>query len=189
MSDDDQDNRLSELLAAQPFLIETQRLFLIPLTPRQLRLWIDDLPELERELGCVCRAEPMQGEFLNIVKTQCEITLCDPDNYLFHSFWFIMRKSDRVVVGSADFKDVPDAERTVEIGYGLGTAFEHQGYMTETVDAMCTWVLNRPDITQIIAETYPNGFASQCVLTRCGFHRFERPGFENGQTYWWTKTE
>ena len=50
-----------------------------------------------------------------------------------------IRKSDNVVVGSADFKNVPDEKGQVEIGYGLGKAFEHEGYMTEAVRAMCSW--------------------------------------------------
>lgn len=155
-------------------------------------LWMNDTTILERELNCVCDAQPMQGEFLDIVKTQTEITICDPNNYLFHTFWLIVRKSDRLVVGSADFKDLPDDQQTVEIGYGLETPYEHQGYMTETVNAMCAWALNRPDISRIIAETYSDGLASQRVLTRCGFRRFEYPKCQNGEhgnTCWWSKTE
>ncbi|MEY8298927.1 MAG: GNAT family N-acetyltransferase [Emergencia timonensis] len=49
----------------------------------------------------------------------------------------MVRKSDRVVIGSADFKDIPNEAQEVEIGYGLGKDFEHNGYMTEAVQAMC----------------------------------------------------
>lgn len=89
-------------------IIETNRLHLIPLTAQQLKLWIEDIPALEKELDCKYRAEPMEGFFLDIVKKQLEVTVKDESNYLFHSFWFIVRKSDKTVVGSADFKDVPN---------------------------------------------------------------------------------
>ena len=111
-------------------MIETERLQLIPLTPDQLRLWVTDMAELESELGVVYDAEPMEGIFLKIVEGQCGITEKDEAHYVYHTFWFLVRREDRVVVGSADFKNVPDPEGLVEIGYGLGLKYEHKGYMT-----------------------------------------------------------
>lgn len=54
------------------------------------------------------QAERMVGIFLDIVKGQLEITQKDSDNYLWHSFIFLIRKNDRIVVGSADFKNIPN---------------------------------------------------------------------------------
>lgn len=92
-------------------MIETERLQLIPLTPDQLRLWVTDMAELESELGVVYDAEPMEGIFLKIVEGQCGITEKDEAHYVYHTFWFLVRREDRVVVGSADFKNVPDPGR------------------------------------------------------------------------------
>ena len=39
--------------------LETERLKIVALTPSQLKLWTENVEELERELGCSCRAEPM----------------------------------------------------------------------------------------------------------------------------------
>lgn len=113
--------------------IETERLNLIALTPAQLKRWTGNIKDLEKELSCTYEAEPMEGLFREIVCGQAEKARQDPDNYLWHTFWFIVRKSDHCVVGSIDFKDVPDSDGEVEIGYGLGRKFEHNGYMTETV--------------------------------------------------------
>lgn len=41
--------------------IKTERLELLPLTPNQLKLWIENISELERELDCTYKAEPMEG--------------------------------------------------------------------------------------------------------------------------------
>jgi len=160
--------------------LETPRLTLIPLSPRLLRLWALDMEVLEKELACSYMAEPMEGFFLDIVRGQLEITEKDPGNYLWHSFWLLMRTQDRVIVGSADFKDVPNALGEVEIGYGLGAAFEHNGYMTEAVMAMCGWALKQPGVSAVIAETELDGHASQRILGRCGFKEQRR-----GETLWW----
>ncbi len=160
--------------------IETERLELIPLTQHQLKLWIEDMPSLEKEMNCVYKAEPMQGIFLQIVQGQLVAVQKDNENYMWHSFWFLVRKSDRTVVGAADFKDIPDKNKEVEIGYGLGSEFEHNGYMTEAVKAMCDWALAQKDVLHIVAQTDSDGFASQRILQRCGFKKQT-----DGEAPWW----
>lgn len=164
-------------------VIKTERLEIVPLNPNQLRLWVEDSSLLEKELNCKYKAEPMEGFFLDIVKGQLAITEKDKENYLFHSFWFLIRKEDRTVVGSADFKDIPNEKGEVEIGYGLGKEFEHNGYMTEAVQAMCGWAMEQPGVTHIIAETDLDGYASHRILERCGFVKTEQ-----GETLWWINT-
>ena len=161
-------------------ILETERLELVPLTPHQLQLWVEDTLTLDKELNCSYKAEPMEGIFREIVKEQLEITQNDAEQYMWHSFWFLIRKTDRVVVGSADFKDIPNGSKEVEIGYGLGKAFEHSGYMTEAVCAMCDWVMKQKGVSYIIAETDIDGVASQKILQRCGFVEEKRK-----ETIWW----
>lgn len=161
-------------------IIQTERLELILLTPNQLKLWIDDINALERELNCSYRAELMEGFFLEIVKNQYEITIRDFDNYLWHSFFFLIRKEDRVVVGSADFKNIPNKNAEVEIGYGLGKDFEYNGYMTEAVKAMYKLALKQNGVKNVIAETDLDGFASQRILDRVGFKKYNQT-----DTIWW----
>lgn len=170
----------SRKLFARCGMIETERLEIYPLNAMQLKLWTEDIEALEKELHCFYKAEPMEGFFLEIVKGQLAITEKDPVNFMWHSFWLIIRKSDRAVIGSADFKDTPTANREVEIGYGLGKEFEHNGYMTETVKAMCRWAMGQEGVSRIIAETDIDGFASQRILRRCGFAEVSR-----GETAWW----
>lgn len=136
---------------------------------------------LEAELNCVYNAEPMEETFLAIVKGQCAVTEQDAGNEPWHSFWWIMRKEDRTVIGSADFKAPPE-NGAVEIGYGLGKAHEHHGYTTETVEAMCRWAFSQPAVNTVIAETEAGNLPSQRVLRRCGFAEYER-----NETIWWKR--
>lgn len=68
----------------------------------------------------------------------------------------------------------------VEIGYGLGKEFEHKGYMTEAVKAMCAWALEQDKVQHVLAETDMHGLASQHVLQQCGFKEYKR-----NETIWW----
>ncbi len=154
--------------------IDTRRLEVRLLDATQLSLWLGDLPRLEREMNATYRAEPLAGVFRTIVEGQLAATAADPANPQWHSFWFILRKTDRSVVGSALFKDRPDPEGCVEIGYGLGPAFEGCGYMTEAVEALCGWALRQPGVRHVTAETDADGYASQRLLQRCGFRERSR---------------
>ncbi len=160
--------------------IQTERLELIPLIPNQLILWIENIDELEKVLSCSYKAEPMEGFFLDVVKEQLVKTQKDSENYLWHSFWFLIRISDRTVVGSADFKDIPNKSGEVEIGYGLGKAYEHNGYMTEAVKSMCDWALKQEAVSTILAETDMDGLSSQRILERCKFKKYKE-----AETLWW----
>lgn len=163
-------------------MIETERLQLLPLTARQLNLWLYDLRALEAELEVSYEAEPLDGIFRDIVAGQYEKTAADEAHGVYHTFWFLIRRADRVIVGSADFKDVPDETGAVEIGYGLGKAHEHKGYMTEAVRAMCRWALDQEEVLSVVAETEADGLASQRILRRCGFKEWRREEKEN---LWW----
>jgi RimJ/RimL family protein N-acetyltransferase len=160
--------------------LQTKRLEIIPLAAKQLRLWVEDVQALERELDCIYRAEPIEGIFREIVRGQIHKTESDSANYLYHSFWLIVRKIDCVVVGSCDFKDVPNADCEVEIGYGLGKEFEGNGYMTEAMRAFCKWALTQEGIKNVIAETEVDNPKSENVLKRLGFAPYKQ-----GNTNWW----
>lgn len=161
-------------------LVNTERLELHALNAPQMRLWLGDLSALEKELSCSYKAEALEGIFLKIVEGQAVLTEENADKYYWHSFWFLIRKSDRVVVGSADFKAGPNENGEVEIGYGLGREFEHNGYMTEAVAAMSAWAKAQDGVSHVVAETDLDNAPSQNILKRCGFAETRR-----GESVWW----
>ena len=159
-------------------MINTERLELIPLTARQLGLWVDEPETLENELNC--RHMPAEDFFRDIIRMQIVKAENDPQNEVYHSFWWIVRKSDRVAVGSCGFKNVPGDKGEVEIGYGLTKEYEGAGYMTEAIKAFCDWALARPEVSCVIAETEADNPKSENVLKRVGFV-LER----QDETNWW----
>ena len=48
--------------------IDTLRLRIFPLTPEQVRLWVEDLPALERELGYSYRGIPLEERPLEALR-------------------------------------------------------------------------------------------------------------------------
>lgn len=161
--------------------IETERLIIIPLKAKHLKLWLDDIKLLEKELNCIYDAEPLIGHFVEVIKYQYDKLIKESEiNYLYQSFWFIIRKTDRVAIGSITFKDVPNYKAEIEIGYGLGKSYEHNGYMTEAVKALCNFMLKQKGVFYIIAETDILGVASHHILEKIGFQKYKQD-----KTIWW----
>ena len=152
-------------------VVHTERLMLIPLSVAQLDLWIHDLPKLEQELRCKYDADPLEGEFGDLVKGKYTIAQSDVRNYLFQSFWLVMRRRDRIIVGSAEFKGEPNENGEVEIAYSLSEKYFNHGYMTETIEALCYWAKRQPRVRSIIAETERHNEWSQNILVQCGFYK------------------
>jgi RimJ/RimL family protein N-acetyltransferase len=160
--------------------IESKRLLITLLTLPQLRLWIHELAAVEEELACKYDAEPMSEIVVDIVNNHIMSIENDPAHYFYYSFWFIIRKTDRTVMGLLYLRDRPNAIKEVEICYGMGKNYRHNGYMTEAVQAFCHWAVSQKWIDHIIAETKIENTASQNILKRCGFVRYKQ---EN--TLWW----
>ncbi len=162
-------------------MLESKRLCLIPLTAKQLRLWYEDISTLEEELSVSYQDELPEGVFKEIVESQRQKMLLDVENWLFHTFWLIVRKSDKAVIGSIDFKYPPNQTGETEIGYGLNSRFTGNGYMTESVQTFCAWGLQNPSIKVILAETEKTNKASQLVLIKSGFIF----SYVTEECYWW----
>lgn len=156
--------------------LKPRRLNIAPLTPRQLRLWLDDAPLLYREPGCSYCGEPLQGAFREAAAEQLRSAAVHSRNYIWYTFRFIILKPEKAAIGSAVFKDAPDGNGEVEIGYGLGEEYRGEGYMTETAGILCDWALTPKGVEHRVAETDLEGFASQRVLLRCGFREYCRNG-------------
>ena len=74
-------------------ILTTERLRIVPLTPPRLKLWVHDPAALEQELGCRCVSVLMSGEFGQIVAGQYAAALNDRNNYLFYTFWLLIRRA------------------------------------------------------------------------------------------------
>jgi RimJ/RimL family protein N-acetyltransferase len=149
--------------------IKTDRLIIYLLKPSQLNLLAEDINAFEKENNIKYRGELMEGLFKKFVYDQLEASKKDIDKYYWNSLWLLILKENNTAVGSISFKGSPNIEGEVEIGYGLGKEYEHNGYMTEGVKAVCHWALMQNNVSHIIAETDSNNLPSQRILEKCGF--------------------
>ena len=97
----------------------------------------------------------------------------------------VVRREDRLAVGSMGFKSPPDATGTVEIGYAVNRSLWGRGYATETVEAIVAWALAQPDVRRVTAECLERNPASARVLEKSGFQGVGRRSSVEGELLLW----
>jgi ribosomal-protein-alanine N-acetyltransferase len=98
-------------------------------------------------------------------------------------FYYLLRRAEPPerpeLVGIAGYKGPPSEDGTVEVGYGVVTAYRRAGYASEATGALIERAFAFPEVRRVIAETYPELVASIGVLQKHGFH-FTGAGSEEG---------
>ena len=156
----------------KPVELETQHLKLLPLSLSQLQKYLQNNGSLETELGVYLAERTISNELKEALEKTIIPGVADPKrNYLFTTLWTIVNKQGNRLVGDLCFYGEPDAEGSVEIGYGTYEAYRNQGIMTEAVAAMIEWAASFPGVTAIKASTDADNPASWSVLLKNGFSK------------------
>jgi len=91
------------------------------------------------------------------------------DRYLGRDDIFAIReKKTAALIGIFVASDIDEEQRSLEIGYGLGSKHWGKGYMTEVVEAMLHFYLAELDFLTVYASFFPENTASKRVMEKCG---------------------
>ena len=82
---------------------------------------------------------------------------------------FIVQKSNREVIGSTSFHGVPDENGMIEIGLGIESDFQNQGYAKETLMGMWKWALEQSGVKSFRYTVSPDNAPSIKVIEYFGF--------------------
>ena len=126
--------------------VETERMYLYPLSDEEMRLVIEKESDPEMKQAYT---EMLEG------------SLSHPDNRIWYAVWNMeLKNAPGTIVGDFCFK-------------GLGkdgvVEFRHHGYMVETVKVITEWALSMEGVCAVEAETDLKNVASQNVLMKAGF--------------------
>lgn len=92
-----------------------------------------------------------------------------PNKRKWYALWLIaLKDNDNIFVGSMSFKGL-SVNGCIEIGYGIESKYQGNGYASEAVTALTQWAVSNPEVTSIEAETESDNVASQRVLIKSGF--------------------
>lgn len=133
--------------------VETERLFLHPLTYEQLKLYLQNDGSLEKELGIQWISRDIHPELKQALENTLLPSLAYNANYHFFTLWTMISKEHNCMIGNLCFKGAPCENGSVEIEYGIYPAFEKRGYVTEAVKVLYDWALRQKYVRSVKAET------------------------------------
>lgn len=154
--------------------IDTERLTLIPYSLELLRLTIHSRKAVADALQLDVPPDwpgPDLEEILHLVEAAFEEVPARQ-----HWMWIVAHRADRTLIGSAGFKDLPDQQGQVELGYGLIPAYHGRGYATEATRALVAHAFAQPGVIRVFAECEDTNYPSQRVLARLGMLRVGSDG-------------
>lgn len=153
-------------------MIETQRLFIKPLTFDQLIKYLKNDNSLEDELNLNPTTRAISNDLKEAIEQTILPNVADSSkNYLFSTLWTIISKEDNRIVGDLCLIDETGVDGAIEIGYGTYDEFQGKGYMTEAVGGMIKWLKKQQSIKSVIASTNIDNIASYKVLSNNGFEK------------------
>ena len=161
--------------------IRTPRLFLLALKEHQLQQYLDDPAALEKELEISVSRELLTDTVRCAIGMKIrKMQESNPADHVWYTYWLIVPVMKPFGAGLAGFKGVPDAGGTTEIGYGIATSHQNQGYMTEAVKALVDWAFTHP-YCQVVTATEVTNPASRRLLEKLGAQLTE----ENKESSTW----
>jgi [ribosomal protein S5]-alanine N-acetyltransferase len=109
---------------------------------------------------------PFPGALEYILKEMKSSQLWSP--WLPYLFVF---RPDQAVVGLGGFKSLPDAKRTVEIGYSVAPDYQGRGFATFAASQFVEIAFASKLVDCVCAHTLAESNASTRVLEKCGMSK------------------
>ena len=179
-------------------VLTTERLELVVGSPEMLRAAANDRQRFSQLLNAIV-TDDWPHEFLDDalipMAELMEQEARDGVERGIFTFWFILLKEPRTLIGTAGFKAPPSdtsaapsgnsnqAAAQVEIeagradiGYGLVKSHQRKGYAREAVQRLLQAAFENSLVTTVVGETLEDLTASIRVMESCGFHRVSTGG-------------
>ena len=144
-------------------VIETERLWLLPITPEQMTAYSLSRSDLARLIGATVPENwPVCPEGMEYWRAKSNV-LRESKGWAGYVY---IHKKDNTVIGDGGFKGPPDAKGEVEMGYAILPEYRGKGLGTEAAKALVDWAFYHPEVESIVAETLPEAKGSMRVLEK-----------------------
>ena len=118
--------------------LTTARLRLRSLSKIQLNYCLNNMNELEKELGLSISKKLVDDNVVRAINMKLnKMTKADLEFHDWFTYWLIIINNKPIGIGLIGFKGYPNEKGETEIGYGIDSDYWNQGYMTEAVKILC----------------------------------------------------
>ena len=133
------------------------------------RLVIDNLKASDKENYFINISNDKEVLKTFMCSYESDLDSFDFKRYVNREDVFAIRKKDTLdLIGIFVETKIGKEKDALEIGYGLGSRYWGNGYMTEVVKNMLLYYKNETDYNIIYASYFPENVASKRVMEKCG---------------------
>lgn len=147
------------------------RIEIRPLNSMQLQLYIENPKELSVLLSLKVALPELDEHLKKVYHLKSKRIEETPSSLLYNTYFLIILREERVVIGTIGLKGTPDEEGLVEVGYAIQESFRNKGYMREALKLFVTWLMKIEEISGVNACTSNVNIPSHKVLMATGFER------------------
>ncbi|MCB9350636.1 MAG: GNAT family N-acetyltransferase [Lewinellaceae bacterium] len=156
--------------------ITTSRLRLIALSLEQLYLLINDMGQLQEQLGLnpfeVQLTPEFDAEYIESIQEFClQKVEAYPEDYAWFTHWIVVHQLDNRRIGGIGLGGLPDERGESMIGYFIDPRYAGRGLATEAAGALCKWLARDARLDAVIATVPVGHIASERVLEKIGFEQ------------------
>lgn len=133
------------------------------------RLIVDEILPSDRENYFLHISHDQKVLKTFICQYQDDLASFDFSKYLGRNDLFAIReKPSRKLIGVFVECERNEQAHSLEIGYGLGSAYWGKGYMTEAVKGVIGYYFRETECQTVYASFFPENTASKRVMEKCG---------------------
>jgi RimJ/RimL family protein N-acetyltransferase len=155
-------------------MITTKQLIIVPLTYSQLIKYVKCDNSLERELNLKEFPRIIPNELQEALENTIIPNVADTNkNYLYSTLWTAILKVENKMIGELCMMGEPNADGEVEIGYGIYSEYQNNGYMTEFLGGFVEWLKSQTKVKSILACTEKSNISSYRVLEKNMFFKID----------------
>jgi len=155
--------------AADGSLIETERLSLYLIAPNELITLFEDPENLSIYTGkpftnpdrvLIDDSGPLPWRVPQVKE--------DPLVNIWFVRWIVLKATNEII-GSVSFHGAPNHSGMIEIGLGIEPSFQNQGYASEALMGMWSWVIDQPGVQTLRYTVSATNKPSMRIIEKFGF--------------------
>ena len=152
-----------------PQVIETEHLFLFLIEPEELVSLFE-----EPENNLIYDGKPFTNPHRVLVTNPGPLrwrvpqVKADPSLNKWFVRWIVLKERNEII-GSISFHGKPNDDGMIEIGLGIEPQFHNQGYATEALKGMWSWVIDEPGVEVLRYTASATNGPSVAVINKFGF--------------------
>lgn len=162
--------------------LESKRMEIIPLTPHEMRIYIKSRSDYEKHANLTITGvevpEFYREEVLEDMQIEPEAWTSKHKEYLFHTFWLMILKESKTIVGQFVFNGHPNEYGEVEIFFMVEEPYRKKGIATEAMNEILKWGCKTKLFRKVYIEADLHNKAAMASLKKLGFK--QQPEDEDG---------